>query len=94
MGLNPAGALSRWRGAERAGGKGQAKVWRWDLVARTKDAPRKEREELLFDAVLCNQNCASGLRSSEKSLNTWAQREMRFKYKSGLSNKIVPSELS
>lgn len=79
MGLNPVGTLSRWRGAGRAGGKGQAKVWRWDLAAKAKGAPRKEGEGLLFDAVLCDQNCASGLRSSEKSLNTWAQREMRSK---------------
>lgn len=36
------GALSRWRGAGRApwaGGKGQANVQRWDLVAKTRTLP-------------------------------------------------------
>ena len=63
-------------------------------VAKTKDAPRKEEERLLFDFVLCSQNGGSGLLSSEKSLNIWLQREMRSKYRLGLSNKNVPSELS
>ena len=47
VGLQRVGALSRWRGAgavPRAGGEGQAKVWRWDLVAETEDAPGKEGE--------------------------------------------------
>ena len=63
-------------------------------MAKTKDAPSKEGEQLLFDSVLCSQNGGSGLLSSEKSLNIWPQREMRSKYRLGLSNKNVPSELS
>lgn len=78
----------------RAGGKGQAKIQRWDLVAEPKDAPRKEGEPLLFHSVLCNQNGGSVLLISEKSLKTWAQREMRSKCRLGLSNKNLPSELS
>jgi len=96
VGLKPVGAL---RGGEEWGGcSGQeartSRRLKVGSVAKTKDAPRKEGERLLFDSVLCSQNGGSGLLSSEKSLNIWPQRERRSKYRLGLSNKNVPSELS
>lgn len=49
------GAWRRWRGAGRvlrAEGKGQAQLWRWELVPGTKDPPRKEGAQMLFTPSL------------------------------------------
>lgn len=40
-----------------------------------------------------NPNSGSGLPTSKKSLNDRAQREMRVKYRLGVVNKNLPSEL-
>lgn len=67
------GALSRWRGAGRllrAGGKQQADIQRWDLVAKTKDGG-----QVVFHSILCKRNNSSGLLSSEKSLGMNGPKE-------------------
>lgn len=63
------GALSGWRGAGRvlrAGGKGQAEVQRWDLVAKTRTPPGRRGnkcsfspsfETLTVGLAFCVQRC-------------------------------------
>lgn len=55
--------MERSRKAAQGGGKHQADIRRWDLVAKMKEGGR-----VLFHSVLCHLNSSSGLLSSEKSL--------------------------
>lgn len=76
-----------------AGGTGQAKVKRWDLVAKTNNAPGKVGGQSLFHSVLSILNSGVGLLSSGKSLHKWARREMKSEDRSGIPNKNLPPEL-
>lgn len=76
-----------------AGGTEQAKVQRWDLVAKTNNAPGKVGGQSLFHSVLGILNSGVGLLSSEKSLHKWVWREKKSKDRSGMPNKNLPPEL-
>lgn len=82
--------MERTREGLQVGDKGQAKGLRCDLVTKAQDASGRRGKPLLF---LCNPSGESGLLTSGKSPNNWAQREMRVKYRLGVSNKNMPPEL-